>query len=459
MLYSSLARRRPVLLLLAASALALTLSPLASRPAAAQDVARMDQVIRASSDADAFSGAVLVARDGRILLDQGYGLANREWNIPNDGDVKFRLGSLSKQFTAVAVMLLNQQGKLDLDAPIKTWLPDAPAAWDAITPRHLLSHTAGVPNFTAFSDFAAQKTLPATLPQLIARFRDRPLDFAPGSRFAYSNSGYVLLSAIIEAASGQTYADFVAANLFQPLGMSDSGYDRHDVILPRRASGYAPGADGVVNADYVDMTIPTGAGALYSTTHDLLKWEQGLFGGRLLNAQSMTALTTPVHNGYAMGLVVSEAEGKRLVWHNGAIEGFNTYMAYDPGDRTAVIVLGNLNGEAPDKLGAALVTLARGGNVTLPSERRAVALSPEVLKAYEGVYNLAPTFALTISVVDGKLMAQATGQPAFALTAEAEDAFYLTAVDAQITFTRNAAGAVEGLVLHQGGRDMPAKRQ
>lgn len=456
---SPLARRRSTLLLLAASALALTLSPLASRPATAQDAARMDQVIRASSDADAFSGAVLVARDGRILLDQGYGLANREWNIPNDGDVKFRLGSLSKQFTAVAVMLLNQQGKLDLDAPIKTWLPDAPAAWDAITPRHLLSHTAGVPNFTALSDFAAQKTLPATLPQLIARFRDRPLDFAPGTRFAYSNSGYVLLSAIIEAASGQTYADFVAANLFQPLGMSDSGYDRHDVILPRRASGYAPGAEGVVNADYVDMSIPTGAGALYSTTRDLLKWEQGLFGGRLLNAQSMTALTTPVRNGYAMGLMVSEADGKRLVWHNGAIEGFNTYMAYDPGDRTAVIVLGNLNGDAPDKLGAALVTLARGGTVTLPSERRAVALSPEVLKAYEGVYNLAPTFALTISVVDGKLMAQATGQPAFALTAEAQDAFYLTAVDAQITFTRNAAGAVEGLVLHQGGRYMPARRQ
>ena len=457
--HSSIARRRPVLLLLAASALALTLNPLASRPAAAQDAARMDQVIRASSDADAFSGAVLVARDGRILLDQGYGLANREWNIPNDGDVKFRLGSLSKQFTAVAVMLLNQQGKLDLDAPIKTWLPDAPAAWDAITPRHLLSHTAGVPNFTAFSDFEAQKTRPATMSQLIARFRDRPLDFAPGSRFAYSNSGYVLLSAIIEAASGQTYADFVAANLFHPMGMSDSGYDRHDVILPRRASGYAPGADGVVNADYVDMSIPTGAGALYSTTHDLLKWEQGLFGGRVLNAQSMTALTTPARNGYAMGLMVSEADGKRLVWHNGAIEGFNTYMAYDPGDRTAVIVLGNLNGEAPGKLGAALVTLARGGTVTLPSERRAVALSPEVLNAYEGVYNLAPTFALTISVVDGKLMAQATGQPAFALTAEAQDAFYLTAVDAQITFTRNADGAVEGLVLHQGGRDMPAKRQ
>ncbi|WP_312599448.1 serine hydrolase [Brevundimonas sp.] len=446
-------------LLFAIGALALAFGPFAADQAQAQDVGRMDQVVRASSDADVFSGAVLVARDGRILLDRGYGLADREWNIPNDGDVKFRLGSLSKQFTAVAVMLLNQQGKLDLDAPIKTWLPDAPAAWDAVTPRHLLSHTAGLPNFTAFPDYQDLKTRPATLEQLIARFRDRPLDFAPGSRFAYSNSGYVLLSAIVEAAGGQTYADFVTDHLFQPLGMTDSGYDRHDVILPRRASGYTPGAEGIVNADYVDMSIPTGAGALYSTTRDLLKWEQGLFGGRLLNAQSLAALTTPVRDGYAMGLIVSEADGKRLIWHNGAIEGFNTYMAYDPGDRTAVIVLGNLNGEAPDKLGAALVTLARGGTVTLASERRAVALSPEVLKAYEGVYDLAPTFALTISVVDGKLMAQATGQPAFALTAEAQDAFYLTAVDAQISFTRDASGAVDGLVLHQGGRDMPAKRQ
>ena len=448
------ARRRSAVLLVAFSALAVTVGPVA-----AQDVARMDQVVRASSDADAFSGAVLIARDGRILLDQGYGLANREWNIPNDGDTKFRLGSLTKQFTAVSIMLLNQQGKVDLDAPIKTWLPQAPAAWDAVTVRHLLNHTAGIPNFTAFDDYEALKTQPATTAELIARFSDRPLDFAPGARFSYSNSGYVLLSAIIEAASGQTYADFVTANLFAPLGMSDSGYDRHDAILPRRASGYAPGATGIVNADYVDMSIPTGAGALYSTPHDLLKWEQGLFGGRVLNPQSMTALTTPVRNDYAMGLLVTQADGKTLVWHNGAIEGFNTYMAYDPGDRTAVIVLGNLNGEAPDKLGAALVTLARGGTVTLASERRAVALSPDVLKAYEGVYNLAPTFALTVSVVDGKLMAQATGQPAFELTAEAEDAFYLTAVDAQITFTRDTAGAVDGLVLHQGGRDMPARRQ
>lgn len=160
-----------------------------------------------------------------------------------------------------------------------------------------------------------------------------------------------------------------------------------------------------------------------------------------------------------MGLVVSQAEGRTLIWHNGAIEGFNTYMAYDPTDRTAVIVLGNLNGDAPDKLGAALVTLARGGTVTLTSERPSVALPPETLAAYAGIYELAPTFAITITVADGKLMAQATGQQAFALTAEAVDAFFLTAVDARLTFTRDEAGAVQGLVLHQGGREMPGLRR
>ena len=431
----------------------------AAAPAGAQDAQRMDQVVRAQSEADAFSGAVLVAKDGQVLLDRGYGFANREWNIPNDGDTKFRLGSLTKQFTAVAVLMLAEQGKVDLDAPIKTWLPDAPAAWDSVTPRRLLSHTGGVPDFTRFPDYGALKTRPTTVAELIARFSGRPLDFQPGQRFAYSNSGYILLTAVIEKASGQTYADFVAERLFRPLGMADSGYDRHDLVLPRRASGYAPSPEGVVNADYVDMSIPQGAGALYSTPHDLLKWEQGLFGGRLLNAQSMTALTTPVLNDYALGLVVNRRpDGSTLIWHNGAIDGFNTYMAYDPEARIAVVVLGNLNGSAPDKLGADLVTLARGGTVTLASERRAIALSPEAMQAYVGVYRLAPTFALTVFVSGDRLKVQATGQSALDLNAESADAFFLTEVDARLTFTRDDAGAVTGVVLHQNGRDLPGRK-
>lgn len=438
---------------------ALTALSLCAGPVLAQDVGRMDQIVRGSVARDEFTGSILVARGDQILLDQGYGMANREWNIPNDGDTKFRLGSLSKQFTAVAVILLNQRGQLDLDAPLKMYLPDAPAAWDGVTVRHLLTHTSGIPNLTAFPDFQARKTQPATLDQLIARFRDRPLDFQPGQDWAYSNSGYILLSAVIERVSGQRYAAFVEENLFQPLGMTDSGYDDHATILPRRASGYSPSAQGIVNADYVDMSVPQGAGALYSTTHDLLKWEQGLFGGRLLNPASLTTLTTPVRNNYAMGLSIAPNADGAVVRHNGGIEGFNTWMGHDTGSDMTVIVLGNLNGQAPDKLGGDLMTLARGGTVSAPEDRPVITLSAEALRAYEGVYDLAPEFALTVSSVDGKLKVQATGQPAFELFAEGEDAFALRAVEARITFNRDAAGAVTGLVLHQGGRDGVAPKR
>jgi len=419
----------------------------------------MEQVIRASADQDAFAGSVLVARDGQVLLDRGYGLANREWNVANAGDTRFRLASVSKQFTAVAVMILNERGLVDLDAPVKTWLPDAPAAWDGVTVRRLLNHTAGLPDFTRLDDYEALKTRATTPAALIGRFRDRPLEFTPGERFAYSNSGYVVLTAVIEKASGQAYADFVSDNLFQPLGMTDSGYDHHAVILARRASGYVPTDGGVANADYVDMSVPQGAGGLYSTTRDLLKWEQGLFGGRLLGPSSLNELTTPGLADYALGLEVKKEAGDTIISHSGAIEGFNTYLAYAPGSRMTVVVLGNLNGPAPDKIGAALMTLARGGTVTLHGEHQAIALSAEALRTYEGVFELAPNFALTLVVVDGRLMAQATGQKALELSAEATDAFFLSAMDAQITFTRDDAGQIEGLVLHQGGREMPAKKR
>src|ERR1044072_950897 len=244
---------------------------LAATPAAAQDVSRMDTVVRADADRGEFMGAVLVAKDGKVVLDRGYGSANLEWQIPNDGDTRFRLGSLTKQFTATAILLLQERGKLTLTDPVKKWIADAPPAWDKITIRHLLTHTSGIPNFTSFDDYQKQKTLPTTLAAVIARFRDKPLDFQPGEKWNYSNSGYLVLTAIVEKASGQPYAAFLAENIFKPLGMADTGYDSHAAVIPHRASGYAPGAKGPTNADYIDMSIPQGAGALYSTTHDLLK--------------------------------------------------------------------------------------------------------------------------------------------------------------------------------------------
>lgn len=432
---------------------------LSAGPVTAQDPERMDRIVRTSADANAFSGAVLVARDGEILLDRGYGFANREWLIPNDRETKFRLGSITKQFTAVAIMILNERGLVDLDAPVKTWLPDAPAAWDEVTIRRLLAHTAGVPNFTSFDDFQSRKTLPVTVDSLIARFRDHPLDFQPGEDRKYSNSGYVLLTAVIERASGQSYADFLAEAVFQPLGMSDTGYDRNAQVLPRRASGYAPTPDGVVNADYWDMSIPQGAGGLYSTTHDLLKWQQGLFGGHLLRPASLTLLTTPVRDQYAFGVFAVKAEGNTTIAHSGGLDGFNTYMAYDPARRLTVVVLGNLNGPAPDSLGAALLALSRDDAGT--GHRGALKTSEptvEALQAYAGVYDLTPTSSITVEVSNGRLTGKTTGQNAIDLAFQSADVFSLPHSDARLIFTRDASGSVEGLIVQRNGQDLIGRK-
>ncbi len=209
---------------------------LVARPSLAQDLARMEELIQSHVHDSTFMGSVLVARDAEIILNKGYGFANVEWQIPNAPATKFRLGSLTKQFTSASILLLAERGKLSLEDPVRKYLTDAPSTWDAITIFHLLTHTSGIFNYTALPDFAATMPLPLTPPQIIAKVRDRPLDFEPGSKMSYSNSGYIVLGLIIEKVSGDGYGSFVQKNLFDPIGMKDSGYDSST----RRSSRVAP---------------------------------------------------------------------------------------------------------------------------------------------------------------------------------------------------------------------------
>jgi CubicO group peptidase (beta-lactamase class C family) len=271
----------------------------------------MEQIIQSYVSNKQFMGTVLVARGTEIILDKGYGSANLEWDIPNSPSTKFRLGSITKQFTAASIMLLQERQKLSIDDPVKKYMPDAPAAWDKITIFNLLTHTSGIPNYTGFPEFTTLQLSPITSEKLVAVFRDKPLDFQPGEKWNYSNSGYVLLGFLIEKISGETYEKFLQENVFTPLGMQDSGYDSNSAIIPHRATGYAPGRGGIVNAGFVHMTTPFSAGALYSTTGDLLRWEQGLFGGKLLSADSLAKMTTPFKNDYAFGLGVRSLNGTR----------------------------------------------------------------------------------------------------------------------------------------------------
>jgi CubicO group peptidase (beta-lactamase class C family) len=267
-------------------------------PSNADPVPRMEELVQSYVTEKKFMGSVLVARGDKVILSKGYGSANLEWDIPNSPTTRFRLGSVTKQFTAACILLLEERGKLKVDDPVKKYLPDAPATWDKITVFNLLTHTSGIPNFTSFPDYSSTEAIPTTPEKLVARFRDKPLDFQPGEKWQYSNSGYILLGYLIEKISGQSYADFVQQNIFQPLGMKDSGYDSNSTVIGHRASGYTTGAHGMVNAGYVDMSIPFSAGALYSTTEDLLRWEQGLFGGKLLTAASLEKMTTPFKSNY-----------------------------------------------------------------------------------------------------------------------------------------------------------------
>ena len=195
---------------------------------------------------------------------------------------------------------------------------------------------------------------------MVARFRDKPLDFAPGTSWKYSNSGYALLGYLVERISGTSYARFVQDNLLVPLGMKSSGYDSSTQKIPGHATGYVPTPDGPRVADYLDMSVPYSAGALYSTTGDLLRWEQGLYGGKLLKPASLEKMTTPFKNGYAFGLFVEpDPQGGKVIRHGGGIDGFNTHVAYLTTDKLAVIVLANLNGNAADQIADDLVNLIR----------------------------------------------------------------------------------------------------
>lgn len=332
----------------------------ATGAAAAGEGARMNRAVATLASQGHFMGSVLVVRGSHVLLDRAYGNANLELQVPDTPQTRYRLGSITKQFTAAAILLLQERGLLKVTDPIGHYLPDAPAAWAAVTLQDLLRHTSGIPSYSDLPDFDATRAQPATPAQLIGRFRDLPLLFAPGTAWRYSNSNYALLGYLIERISGQSYAQFLQQNIFKPLGMSDSGYDSNSQLIAGRAEGYTPGADDKpVNAQYIDMSVPYAAGGLYSTTHDLLLWEQALYGGRLLSAGSLQQMTSPYMNDYGFGLTIRTLPGGQLLYsHGGSIYGFNGELSYLPREQLAVIVLANLNGPAPQILSRQLLSLA-----------------------------------------------------------------------------------------------------
>src|SRR5262249_44564751 len=272
---------------------ALSLGAFIKMPAqeAAPIASKFDEYLSAAAK-QGFTGSAWLARDGKVIFSKGYGLANIELDVPNTPRTKFRLGSVTKQFTAASILLLQERGKLSVQDPICKYFENCPNAWGEITIHHLLSHTGGVPNFTSFPDYLPKMMMPVTVMGMIERFKDKPLDFKPNEKWSYSNSGYFVLGYIIEKASGESYESFLQKNIFDPLKLKDTGYDHHDTILKNRATGYSRGKNGVINSAYLDMGQPYSACSLYSTVEDLFAWNEALFSDKLLSAKSREAMMT-----------------------------------------------------------------------------------------------------------------------------------------------------------------------
>jgi hypothetical protein len=269
----------------------------------------------------------------------------------------------------------------------------------------------------------------------------------------------VLLGYLIEKITGDTYEKFVRDNLFTPLGMKDSGYDSNSAVINHRASGYVNGKNGMENAGFVHMSIPHAAGALYSTTEDLLKWEQGLFGGKVLRPESLAKMTTPFKSNYAFGLTVDSAGGRKVIEHGGGIEGFNTELAYYPDDKLTVVVLCNMNGGAPGDIARKLAAQAHGETVKLMTERKEITLDPKQLSRYVGAYQMQGGPAMLITLEGNQLVSKLGNQSPVPIFPESPTLFFLKVVDAQLEFAMDGPQGNAGqLTLHQNGRDITAKR-
>lgn len=290
-----------------------------------------------------FSGSVLLVKDNKVIVSKGYNMADYANNLPNGPDTVHRIGSLTKAFTAAAVLQLQEAGKLSVDDTVDTYIKDYPQ--HEVTLRHLLTHTSGTPEYTRLPDFLNELNVKVSVDELIAKFKDLSLEFEPGSRFAYSNSGYVLLGAVIEQVSGQSYSDYLNEHIFTPLGMNRSGYLAKDSISTDTATGYSlltPEVSQV--AQPIDMTVPYSAGGIYSTVGDLYKWLMGLENGTILSKASWEAMRTPELNEYALGWAIPGSTGT-IYTHNGAINGFSSEIWRDMSKGSAVILLSNAEGD------------------------------------------------------------------------------------------------------------------
>ncbi len=425
-------------------------------PAAAEST-EYEQWLVEAYPADGPGAAVIVIRDNEVLFRGASGMAEMELGVPLTADNVFRIGSITKQFTSAGILLLEEQGKLKVTDDINTYLPGFPTHGHTITIDNLLSHTSGIFNYTSIPGYISGPAIrkDVSTEELIEVFADLPMDFEPGTEYRYSNSGYVLLGAIIEKVSGQSYEEFMQAEIFDTLGLENT-YHGGSQIIPGRVSGYQGSIGEYSNADFLSMTQPHAAGVLLSTVDDMAKWTTALFNRDLLSKASLKKMTADFklnngeHAGYGYGFSVGARFGEQEIAHSGGIHGFASSGIWLPKRKVYVVVLSNFASVSPGYLAARLAFDAAG--VDYP-RLATIDIDPVKFSEYVGVYKINDNETRSVGIEDGHLYTQRSGGGRSQILAYGEDAFFYPGSFTHLKFDRDRSKRVIAMDMHQGGGD------
>lgn len=420
----------------------------------------VDAYVQPLVEANNFSGSILIGKAGKVVFAKSYGMANYELAVPNAARTRFHIASISKSFTAAAILILEQQGKLRVEDPLSKFIPDYPSG-DKITVHHLLTHRSGIPNANDLPEYAEKSKLRLSLPEVIALFKDKPLEFPPGSRFRYSNSNYNLLAFIIEKVSGKSYGEFLAENIFRPLKMDNTADDLGtDELIPNRASGYVPvRMEDIQNAPYLNWSIKRGNGSLYSIVDDLYKWDRALYTDQILSKASREKMFTD-YGGFGYGWFVRKHFGRRVTSITGRSPGFTSSLERFIDDDTAIIVTANTYSGITQSMSDDLAAIVFGEPYQRPV--RPVSIAAPVLQAYVGHYQFGQDFTYNPGAKveierDGDELLMRVGGDATYLIPRSDNSFVDRLYGGVVGFNKNSDGTVTALTWNFG-KEFVAKK-
>ncbi|MEO6719797.1 MAG: serine hydrolase [Ferruginibacter sp.] len=406
--------------------------------------------------------AVLVAKDGKVVYKKGFGYADIETKELVTANTKFRIGSITKQFTASAILKLQEAGKLQLTDKLSKFIPDFPRG-DEVTIHHLLTHTSGIHSFTDKEGFFDKVTSPVKSDDVVNSIKKDSFDFSPGEQWKYNNSGYFLLSFIIEKITGKSYGEYLKETFFDPLQMANTGVHASTLKLTNEAKGYTKENEKYVRALNWDMSWAGGAGNLYSTVEDLYKWNEAVFGGKVITDKNLKAAFTSVilNNGktpdggqYGYGWAIGKNRGLDMIQHSGGLHGFLTQLSRYPAEHLTVVMLTNVVPSQVEINPGTIAEFYLAGKMEKQPSYMAQSTLPQDVKQYEGRYDFGNGAVMTITSDDKNLFAQLSGQGKFPIFPSSPGEFFWKVVEARIKFIKNEKGEITGGQFFQNGGEV-----